>query len=883
MAAPFAEAARAMRGEAESGPEDENNWKRRNDMLRRFSVLCDACDEPPRDLFDTTKPLFQYILSTCATERTTLSISAMACLSSIFKILGHQMVSQLDIMLPALITLCGAAKKLTSKSAGNTIEVICAHVGYSSKLITHTCEAFKEKPTAPRLYAATWLTQIFDLYGKSLDPVRDHPKIDAAFLIALNDSQTTVREAIRPAYWRYAKIASTNAATIMDNLPKDKANALRNHKDNPDKPADAGRPARPTSALAQIKARNKALKSSTVTKSPAADKPALSTSASSHAVHKSSTSATMAAAPARMPGRTQTAPHTVTKRDITHSSSHTSEYATGPIDRVDAPDGVLVPLPSSPRDTTFADMEARANFDKATAAKKKARHGPEYGDRPELSTSEKARNDEALLRHLATKNPEASATTERQAKEETVKARQVDNASLRNLMAAPVRRPRIVATPINPPQAPVRPSSKGELKKSTSSTGRSTPNEELIARGHKKQASSRSGRQTPTIREDPAHQKKPSISRTKAAAVTDSRPSSSSSSSKLRIDSSSDPVAHSSSTEPPSGLATSVDSADPIPPVSAEQPETKVVDIEPEIKPRVLQPLDLEPTRPPSQPRIIDGKENTFSYDDGCSHKKAYEACTGKANEARSEVQRIKDALKAGKLDALGHKKLSGMLKNKPKQLITNQKDYNELYTILVEALAASATIAAPPGNSAKNPGHPFYNRHALLDSITRLREQWPDAGEPHFGMALIAVIKCAATHNGGRFRAAATIEDAASTLVGLTHDDHLLATIDNTADFIIEASLQNQMTIPVMSLGLRSLGALLNKATSLSITLYEVQERLIVDVATTAIKDFRGELGREVLTFVTAMRGPIRPDDRLVSLFEADDDRNLVTYYLGR
>jgi hypothetical protein len=504
-------------------------------------------------------------------------------------------------------------------------------------------------------------------------------------------------------------------------------------------------------------------------------------------------------------------------------------------------------------------------------------------DRSEHSISDKARNDDAPLRHPSTKNPEASTTIERQAKEDAVKARQFDNASLRNLMAAPVRRPRVVATPIIPSQAPLRPSSKGELKKSTSSTGRSTPTEELIARGHKKQASSRSGRQTPTIREDPAHQKKPSISRTKATAATDSRPSSSSSSSKLRIDSSSDPVAHSSSSEPPSALATSAESAEANPPVPAEQLDTQHIIAEPEPKPRVLQPIELEPTRPPSQPRIIDGKENTFNYDNGCSHKKAYEACTGKANEARSEVQRIKDALKAGKLDALGHKKLSGMLKNKPKQLITNQKDYNELYTILVEALAANAAVAAPPGNSAKNPGHPFYNRHALLDSITRLREQWPDAGEPHLGMALIAVIKCAATHNGGRFRAAATIEDAASTLVGLTHDDHLLATIDNTADFIIEASLQSQMTIPVMSLSLRSLGALLNKANSLNVSLFEVQERLIVDVATTAIKDFRGELGREVLTFVTAMRGLIRPDDRLVSFFEADDDRNLVTYYLGR
>lgn len=820
MALEFHDLVKAMRAEWEAGAEDENNWKRRNDFCRRLGDLCEKRKhEAPRDIYDILKPLFQPILTTCTTERTTLGISAMACLSAIFKLLGNQIAPQIDHMAPTLISLSGVTKKLTSKSAGSTMDTLVATAGYNSRLISHVCDAFKEKATSTRLFAASWLTQIIILHGKHLDPNRDFPKIARALVDGLEDSQNPVREAIRPTYWKYAKIPGTDAPAIMDKLAKDKANALRNHADNPDRPADAGRPARPASALAQMKARSKAnLKQSTTAK-PAADHPVastehsksneLNTSASSATARKPVPTGTMAAAPARMPatmGRSTTAPHGLGKRDMTQSS-HLTEHATGHSEAAAAHDAVMVPLPSSPR-----------------------------------STSEKSRSEEVSR---------------------SGRAKQIDNASLRSLMSAPVRRPRIVATPMNQSQPPVRPSSKDESKK-TMHTGRQTPTEDLIARGHKKQASSRSGRhtptisgrQTPTIREEHGHQKKPSVSRAKTAPapVTTSRPTSSSSS-KMRLEPASDPITNTPPTLPASDT---------------------VEDVEP-VK-------ELEPVKAVTTPRVIDGKENTFVHSDGCTHKKAYEACTSSVKDARSEVQRLKDALKAGKLDALGHKKLSGMLKDKPSQLVTNQKDFDELYTVLVNALNANANIVAPPGNSAKNPGHPFYNRHALIDSITRLLQQFPDAGEPSPGMALIAVIKCNATHPGGeRFRVASTIEDAAFSLVRLTSDANLLAAIDNVADSLIETQLKGQADAPTFSLGLRSLSALLSKAATSGKQLFDVQERLVAEVATEAIASFRGECGREILGFVAALKGLIGPEERLVALFEREDDRNLVMYYLGK
>ncbi|ETN43638.1 uncharacterized protein HMPREF1541_02797 [Cyphellophora europaea CBS 101466] len=869
----FYDVIKGVRAEFENASENENNWKRRNDICRRLAELCEKRKhDPPRDLYDQLKPLFQPILTTCTTERTTLGISALVCLSSWFTVLGSQMNPQIDHMLPTLISLCGVTKKLTSKSAGNAMDVVVATVGYSPRLVSHVCDAFKEKAASTRLFAAAWLAQIFLLYSKQLDPTRDYPKIARALLDGLQDSQNTVREAMRATFWKYARIPGNDAAAIMDKLPKDKATALEKHPDNPDRTAQAKQPPRPVSALSQIKAKNKAMKQSTTAKptdssaSSALNKSThLNTSTSSITSQKPAPIATMAGAPTRMPasGRANTAPHGLPRRDFIHSSHSEGVHAS---------DGVQIPLPCSPKENAFADLESHDDTERPVVSKKKSRYGHEYSERSEHLTTDRPGSEDAPPKHHTSKSLEKVAAVENTLKDDSIKAKQVDNASLRNLMAAPVRRPRIVATPINQAHPAVRPSSRdepkniqtgrqtpteeiitrGHKKQASSRSGRQTPTEELIARGHKKQASSRSGRQTPTIREDSSHKKKPSVSRAKTAPapVPTSRPTSSSSSSKIRIDASSDPIHNT----PPTGQEFS------------------------------SPPHEPEPAKPVATPRIIDGKENTFVHGDGCSHKKAYEACTAKTKDARSEVQRLKEALKAGKLDALGHKKLSGMLKDKPSQLITTQKDFDELYTILANALAADANIAAPPGNAAKNPGHPFYNRHALIDSIIRLLEQYPDAGEPRPGMALIAVAQCNATHpSGERFRAASTIEAAAQNIVRLTSEANLLPAIDNVAESLTEAHMLGKADVPTFSLGLRSLSELLRKAAGLGMNLFEVQERLVAEVASVAISSFRNDLGREVYAFVVALKGLISPEERLVALFEQEDDRNLVMYYLGK
>jgi hypothetical protein len=815
---------KAFRAEFELGSEDENNWKRRNDLCRRLGSACDKRADAPKDLVDNIKPVFQPLLTTCATERTTLGISALSCLSSIFKLLGPQMAFQVDHMVPTLISLCGVTKKLTSKSAGSAMDTVVVSISYNSRLISHVCDAFREKAASTRLFATGWLTTVLQLYGKQLDPVRDFPKIARALLDGLQDSQNTVREAIRPTYWQYARLPGNDASSIMDKLAKDKATALRNHRDNPDKPADAGKPARPASALAQIRAKSKAnLKSSTTAK-PVSDKPAtsaeltkstdLSSSISSAAARKPLNITSMTSAAARMPpmGRAATAPHGVSKREVSHTTQST-EYASGPIEGATAPDGVFVPLPPSPK---------------------------EYN----------------------------------------------------NLMAAPVRRPRIVATPIN--QAP--PAVRHQKKPSTSRSKTTTATPQTNIKSDR-------AAETEQISSDPTFTDLDQ----KSEATADNEQVSKKSASRGHVTRTVE-VADIEQTEIQPTMADPMQTSSEA--IDVEQSEIQTPNTDPAIdfeqvtegQQAEAQPSDTDPAAlpspateveqveqhriptGPSSTHIIDGKENTFTFSDGCTHKKAYEACKSRVTDARHELQRLKIALKTGKIDALGYKKLSGLLKDKPGQLLTTQKEYNDLYTTLVDALAVNASINPPAGNAARNRGHPFYNRHALIDSITRLLQQFPDAGEPKPGMALTAVIMCATTHPAGeRFRIASTIDDAALQLVQLTNDDSVLATINNVADSLILAQTQSKMQAHSFALGLRSLSALFARAAASAKHLLGDQERLVVDVATTAVADYRSDLGREILGYVAALKGLIAPEERLVALFEREDDRNLIMYYLGR
>ena len=501
-----------------------------------------------------------------------------------------------------------------------------------------------------RKFATTWLTQLLQIYGSNLDPVKDFPTIDRSITAALTDGHISVREAARVTYWQYAKLSHNTANKIMEDLDQTSqhaATALRADSHNPNKSiqAQAVDGPRPKSALSQIRA-------------------------------------------AKSKQAQQTA-----KRNITPSSVYSVQSADpleptfGSIDRLDGP--------NQPAD---------------------ARPHPPQSRQPEAEQS----------------------------------------ANIRHLMSAP-RRPRVVATPIQPyqPQVASRPSSKGEAtKKSSESKERPT---------HEK----RGGRQTPVIAEDNEHQtvshhvKKSSVQRHKPDTSVSWATRSIST-----ISSSSEPAAIKS----PRRMTEPRKPAQAVPPKHQKSLSTSEAKGNSRHEPAQLKPIsdpylseDKENPEPSQLKRLpsshqAEGKENASRQVSSwesvrCPSPSQYPTDTG-------SLPKIVDAINSDQLDALGYRKLQKLVENNPHTLILDQEQYTELYMALLEALYSEEVVQHPrEARFSRTTNHPAYYSFSILHTVLALFNQYPEFKEPLPGYTVVALVK-----------ARKVMGDGLSTSRGSTH-----------------------------------------------------------------------------------------------------------------
>ncbi|OQV03267.1 hypothetical protein CLAIMM_08333 [Cladophialophora immunda] len=250
-------------------PETEESWKKRQHLLAQLSDIFEKRKDNstiPTDFVQKVKAILPHIVTTAGSERTTLSAQACRALKNIAKHFQTQIQSQLDLLLPGLIAICGSTKTVNQKNANDAIIIICEHAGYSPRLFYHVCAAFKDNRIPPRTYAPEWLRILIDTYRSQMDREKDSPACEKAIFQGLTDGQVKVRENTRAAFWRFYSYDPRAARAILDNLNTHAQKALKADPHNPDRPSlataasqlnAANAPARPKSALASIKAQNK--------------------------------------------------------------------------------------------------------------------------------------------------------------------------------------------------------------------------------------------------------------------------------------------------------------------------------------------------------------------------------------------------------------------------------------------------------------------------------------------------------------------------------------------------------------------------------------------------------------------------------------------------
>ena len=582
------------------------------------------------------------------------------------------------------------------------------------------------------------------------------------------------------------------------------------------------------------------------------------------------------------------------KRNITPMSIApitSADFLFGPLDRIDTPDGALAPIPPPP---FYKDQVAEI---------------------PEL----------AGARHRIRQSKMKPSPQEHV---------QPEGTNIKSLMAAPVRRPRVVATPMPAQSNPAtRPTSRDEAsKKHTEPLQRSV-------------IEKRGGRQTPTILEDsdarghPSTSKKSSLSSLHSAHKSESFKSSS-----TRPTSSSSEPAGLKSPKRPTAQPKALDTL-----TLRHQKSLS------ESEPRALTAVSAGAIKPASPAHIIDGKENA----DAQRPPKQPNTQAGDPREkAIRSIAAITEAPRQYRLDALGYRKLKKLVEAYPKSLFSTEEQFNDFYTVLISSMASFNEYAEPREERLRrNLEHPFYNRNTIVQIAILLLAQYSPWSEPEPGMTLVALLKARGNHIDEHYQAVDAINMAADTVLELpntammphpvidtvvdalmniehiihesepvvissSYDRPPLAARDKKPDTPYQPTAEAHFkvmyggplesvgslsssggpfshlhmsrfgtSVPelserlprVMSLALYILTRLIWHAASFGRPLFDVQEQLLANLAKHLLTTYRPLLKREIMTFCSALHTIIKPEERFFGLFEDESDRNLVSYCVWR
>lgn len=843
--------------------ETEENWKRRQDLLAKLSEILDNRKPDsvlPRDFVEKSKAILPSIVKATASERTTLSGQACRTAKVVIQNLKSEVQSQLDILLPELITLCGSTKAVNQKNANEAIVAICKHAGYNHRLFYHVCAAFRDKRIPPRVFAPEWLRLLIETYGTQMDDNRDGEVARKAIYEGLTDGQVKVRENSRATFWQYHKYDAQGARMIMGGLNNFAANALRDDPNNPDKPQKPTKaPSRPGSALAQIRAQSKQ--------------------------------------------RIQQQQH----RGFTPASIKSDDMIFGSLDDVNPPE----PQKVSKKPTTDPTRERheKTHSTHSSEASTSSRHG--------ASTTQPRPNHQKV----------PSRDNKVDSKDSKSESPQVD---ARPLLSAPVRRGRIVATPM-PPAGSQRPGSRGEpAKKPTESrdkvSGRQTPvlpsekdAPSSVPSHHRKTASRqegitgqeksrKNGRQTPVVAEEELKQRSPSVQNIKKSGrqtpviVEDKSASAPTTTKKSK-----DLGTTSEYAVPAQSLPLR-----PVPPFAPDQQAVPVVE------------RGVEKTT--SRQHVPDGKENTNII----RHKKqsptespqrSPNRSPQRSPRRRNSISSAKKSLavaieylRHGKLDALGFRRLRKLIETHPHVLITRQAQFDELFELLVRNIASFDEITESR-DKRQNLNHPVYNRHTMLVSLVDLFQQYPQWPEPQPGMTISALLIARCNHSSGYTAVLQAIDDSAYFIC--TQSPSPLPTIDAVLDtleqieYIITTNdpivtpkstttvFQNSFEslasdfgpekprfatrLPiVMSFGLKVLNALLDRLAICGQSLYTIQEDRLASYAEHLLATYTSLIKRQVMEYCTSLHAVIKPEKRFYNYFSKESDKNLIHYYVA-
>lgn len=196
--------------------ESEANWMHRERSILKLRKLTrgNALTDFRVSFLAGIKGLLDGIMKAVTSLRTTLSTGGCLLVQELTVMAGPGMDPMVEILLQTLIKLSAATKKIAAHNGNVTVDVICANVSYSIRVLQHIWTACQEKNVQPRNFAAGWLKTFIVTHGHDrshLEHTGGLDLIEKSIKKGLGDPNPGVRESMRKTFWAFSSFFDDRA------------------------------------------------------------------------------------------------------------------------------------------------------------------------------------------------------------------------------------------------------------------------------------------------------------------------------------------------------------------------------------------------------------------------------------------------------------------------------------------------------------------------------------------------------------------------------------------------------------------------------------------------------------------------------------------------
>jgi len=255
------------------------------------------------------------------------------------------------------------------------------------------------------------------------------------------------------------------------------------------------------------------------------------------------------------------------------------------------------------------------------------------------------------------------------------------------------------------------------------------------------------------------------------------------------------------------------------------------------------------------------------------------------------------ERLRSGTLDVMGFRKMKTLLDTNKRNLILDQRQYDDFFDLLLSALFNPYTPAENQRSRISAADQTTYTTLTIATMLKGMNEHYADWAEPRQSGTLSALLHARSSQAEKNQQITQAMLDLAAFIAGKVKDPSVVIgnVLDNleTAQSVKKktSSGETEVSSPsttnvsmTVTFGIRVLLFLLARMDTLGRTnsLSRDEEDRLGKFAQHCLDTHNSGIKRDVMAFCKVLYLFITPEDRFYSYFNSEADKNLINYYVA-